>query len=97
MIYRLYSIYDNVSLSYGPPSIEVSDAAASRMHRTVLTNPQAGLLYQYPADYDLYYLGTYDNETGYVVPQVPPQLVVKGGALIDNPHSVSSARPGDQD
>lgn len=97
MIYRLYSIYDNVSLSYGPPSIEVSDAAASRMHRTVINNPQAGLLYRFPSDYDLYYLGTYDNDTGYVVPQVPPQLVVKGGAVIDHPHSVSEARPVDQD
>lgn len=95
MISRLYSIYDNVSLTYGPPTVEVSDASATRVYKSILTNPQAGLMYQYPADYDMYYIGTIDNETGYIVPQSPPQLVVKGGACVDRPQSVPASRSGD--
>lgn len=83
MIRRLYAIYDRVALSYGPPLTYVNDGEAIRDMHSIVSNPSSGLYHNYPSDYDVYYIGNYDNESGMLTPSVPPQLVVKGGTLLD--------------
>lgn len=94
MMSRLYSIYDRVSLTYGPPTVEVSDDTAIRVYKSILSNPQAGLMYLFPADYDLYFLGLLDTEDGSLTPY-QPHLVIKGGACVDRPQSVPASQSRD--
>lgn len=79
MTYRLYAIRDSVANQYLAPMVDQSDATAMRnFAHTILTS--GGTITTHPQDYDLYYLGDYDSDTGDLRP-LPAILVVRGGDI----------------
>lgn len=62
MTYNLYSIYDSVSEEYGPIFHAKNEAVAKRAVASLLHDGVKS------SDYDLYSLGEFDVDTGFIVP-----------------------------
>lgn len=72
MLIRLYSIYDRVARVYSDPFVSVNDATASRTFTLALSNHET-LRFTCPEDYQLWYLGSMDNNSGEILSSDPPE------------------------
>ena len=82
MIYGMYSVYDKAAHLFLSPAIDVNDDVAMRGFEQMLTVNNSAMQFR-PDDYELYQIGTFDPETGYVSAMVPPSRLYRGsdGAL----------------
>lgn len=64
---NLYTIYDKVAQVYSSPMTQRTHGQASRMLQNEVHNPQSPIA-QHPGDYELWHIGTWDQETGEVQP-----------------------------
>jgi len=71
MKYRLYSINDRVAGEFGPVFQAVNDGVAIRNYKNLLKEAQS------VEDYSLFYLGTFDTQTGDMVAEMKYQVVMK--------------------
>lgn len=76
MIYKLFSVRDSKSEIFHSPWFFKTHGEAEREFRTVV-NTEKSKLAQFPEDYDLYYVGEYDDNTGKFNPVDSPQHVIK--------------------
>lgn len=63
MIQKMFSIRDGKAETFYPPFFKPSHGEAERDIRTATNDPKS-VLSQYPEDFDLYYLGEFDTNTG---------------------------------
>lgn len=73
---RVYAVRDNVAGTFALPTFYQSDALIMRDFRVAMADPdfsQTGLV-KSSQDYDLFYLGDYDERAGELVPQMPVKL-----------------------
>ena len=75
MLQKFYTVYDR-HVGYGFPFAQPNDACACRTFKIWLNDPQSELS-KSPEDYELFYLGEYDTETG--IACFKPEAIVKGG------------------
>lgn len=81
MICNVYSIRDNKT-AFMQPMLDINDKAAIRNFKLAVANsPTGASMAVYPEDFDLYRIGTFDNETGVVSPTTVPELIYSGGNL----------------
>lgn len=71
------SVRDNVALQFGRPFYTINLGTAIRSFRVELANPESQIS-QYPADYDLYVLGEFDDETGKFDLDDIPNIAARG-------------------
>lgn len=64
MIISIYSIQDALN-GFGSPTLQNNDAAAYRSFAEVFKDVYS------PQDYSLWKLGSFDTETGELIPEVP--------------------------
>lgn len=60
---KLYSLRDAKAQIFGTPIAILNDALAERHLHRLTNDPQSGVNH-YPKDYDLYELGSFDDQTG---------------------------------
>jgi len=60
---QLYSVYDSKVQSFSPPFIQRNNADATRNFAQAAAEPNSQLA-QFPSDFSLYFIGTFDSETG---------------------------------
>ena len=77
MIYGMYSVYDKAAHLFLSPAIDVNDDVAMRGFEQMLTVNNSAMQFR-PDDYELYQIGTFDPETGYVSAMVPPSRLYRG-------------------
>jgi len=75
----IYSILDNVSGAYGQPQVSQNDGTASRSIKDLMQRDEN--IRNHANDYALYRIGEFDDNTGTIVPEEKPQLVIKLGTL----------------
>lgn len=75
MRYGMYAIRDEAAAAYCPPAIEQYDDIAIRKFRMAIEG-DATINFA-PADFSLWYLGEYDNESGILYP-AQPRLIMRG-------------------
>lgn len=77
MLHRLYSIRDSKGEIYHTPHPAPTDKAAVRNFGLVVNDPKThpGM---FPEDFDLYYIGEYDDQTGKIAALDTPHHVIKG-------------------
>jgi hypothetical protein len=69
---QLYSLLDRKIREFGPVLGERNEETLTRMLRdAVVVEDAQTMLQKYPEDFDLYYLGEYDNELGMIHPTTP--------------------------
>lgn len=74
--FKVYSIRDAKGDNFNPPFLKRTHGEAERDFRT-LVNDEKSMLAQYPDDYDLYYLGEFDDNSGKFTLVDSPQHIVK--------------------
>lgn len=81
---NIYAIKDNVAEVYTQPIFcgndedeKVNDEIALRMFHYQLMN-DTSLLHMYPSDYDLYYIGKYDEKVANFVMPDHPRFIYNG-------------------
>lgn len=77
----LYSIHDNVAGKFLHPAMDSSDAAAMRNFSFSVNNEETLMNFR-PNDFDLFEVGSFDDELGMIVSTNPPRLVCSATSLI---------------
>lgn len=83
---RVYSVRDVKDNSFNRQlTLAGTDASATRAFSEAINNPQAGTYYTHPADFELYYVADFNDETGLVIPNesAGPVFVVRGDSLVN--------------
>lgn len=76
MLTKVYSIRDAKAEIFRSPFFKLTQGEAERDFRT-LVNDEKSQVNMYPEDYDLYFLGEYDDNSGKIVALDTPQHVIK--------------------
>lgn len=79
---KVFSIRDAKAEIFNAPFYKRSHGEAERDFSQLTTDGKS-TVNQYPEDFDLYYLGTYNDQTGKFDPIDSPQHVVKAAVLKD--------------
>lgn len=66
MILKMFSLYDGAAGFYQDPFTARADGEVLRDLGKIAQDPKAGQLHQHPADFTLFKIGEYDNNTGMV-------------------------------
>lgn len=59
---NIYVVFDNKAMTYNRPFFVINDAIASRMASDHLNDKQSEIA-RHPADFSLFHLGEYDDQT----------------------------------
>lgn len=84
MIYPVFSIKD-IKGDFWSPRIEQNEASARRSFAHMV-NEDHTLLGFAPDDFELYYIGDFDSNTGAMRPLAMPEFVVRGIELVGVKH-----------
>lgn len=77
---KIFSIRDSKGEIYGQPFFQKTAGEAERNFKT-LVNDNSSTVHKYPEDFDLYYLGEYDDQTGKIKSLDTPSHICKAVAL----------------
>lgn len=78
----LYTIRDDVMAIYNNPFAQINDATAIRSFNNELERGGPDSLFSsHPADFSLYRIGYFDNESGCLTVEPVPTLVIAGRDL----------------
>lgn len=77
---KIYSIRDSKSEIFNLPFYKHTHGEAERDFSQISNDPKSSI-YQYPEDYDLYFVGEYDDNSGKITPLDSPQHIVKAVQL----------------
>ena len=73
---KIYSIRDSKAEIYNAPFFQKTHGEAERSFKT-LANDQKSTVCQHPEDFDLWYLGVYNDQTGTIQSLETPQHIAK--------------------
>lgn len=79
-----YSLYDVKALIYSPPFFSMNDAVAKRNVADTVADPNTSLG-RHPADYILYCVGEFDDQTGFLTRHDPRIHVADVVSLVPPP------------
>lgn len=80
MILRMFTIRDSKAEVFNTPFFQKTHGEAERSF-TELVNDEKSMPGKYSDDYDLYYLGEFDDQTGKISSLPTPQHLCKAVAL----------------
>lgn len=76
MVLKMYSVRDAKGEIFHPPHYLRSHGEAERTFHQ-LVKDEKSMISKFPEDYDLYYLGDYDDNTGKITPLDTPTHIAK--------------------
>ena len=82
MIKTLYSVYDIKAVFYGMPFEAKSDGDAARMFSGACKD-QSSMLGQYPSDFQLFKVGSFDDHAGQMS-SITPVFIMSGSEVFAN-------------
>lgn len=77
MIYPMFAVRD-VNVGFNAPMTDVNENTAKRNFTFAINDPNNGVMHFAPKDYDLYKIGTFDTESGLLLPEPVPVLICSG-------------------
>lgn len=77
---KAFSIRDAKAEIFNPPFYKKTHGEAERDFKTLVNDPKSQV-YLYAEDYDLYFIGVYDDNTGKFMSLDTPQHLVKAVQL----------------
>lgn len=78
---RIYSIFDLKAEEFSPPFFQKNDRLAMRTVTESAQGPTS-MLQNYPDDFILYRLGDFDNETGVIIIEQKPHMLMNVANLM---------------
>jgi hypothetical protein len=91
MTLKTYAIRDAKAEVFNTPFYQKTHGEAERSFKQLVSDAQS-MVSKFPDDYDLYYLGEYDDQTGKLHPIDTPQHIVKAVQL----QQQKTVSPGNQ-
>lgn len=79
---KLYSIFDMKSRHYQPPVACINDGHAWRMFAMHFQKGEVAMYREFPEDFEIYRVGTFDEEKGLIMTEHPPVHVANGIELV---------------
>lgn len=76
MIQFAFAVYDRAACAYSQPFFQSTRGLGERAFADVIADGKSAMA-QHPGDYDLFCIGTFNNEDG-VLESTKPQLLVTG-------------------
>jgi len=73
---KIFTIRDSKGEVYNQPFFQKTHGEAERNFHQ-LVNDNKSTVSQFPEDFDLYFIGTYNDQTGLLSPNDTPQHVIK--------------------
>lgn len=73
---KIYSIRDSKGEIYKSPFYKTTHGEAERDFHTIVNNKDT-LVAQYPEDFDLYHIGTFDDNNGKIRSLDTPEHIIK--------------------
>lgn len=67
MKYLLVAVKDNAIEAFQPIATVRAKGEAIRSFQDAINNPQNQQLHAHPEDFDLYYIGDFDDNTGHII------------------------------
>lgn len=92
MLKKVYSVRDAKGDVYNQPFYQNTHGEAERT-LVELVKDQRTFVAKYPEDFDLYYLGDFDDKTGMFMPLSTPLHIVKAMQLVANKSQDVKVRP----
>jgi len=83
MVLKIFSVRDSKGEIFGQPFFQKTPGEAERSFK-MLVNDSQSIPSKYPEDFDLYYIGQFDDQSGKVQPIDTPMHIVKAIALKDS-------------
>lgn len=80
MIAQVFSVFDTKVGSFAQPFFSPTTASAMRAFLDAATDPNTQLS-KHPADFHLYHIGTFDDETGFIETIKPVSLCTAAGLV----------------
>jgi len=80
MVLKVFSIRDSKGEVFNTPFFQKTHGEAERSFRQLI-NDEKSMVFKYPDDFDLYYLGEYDDHTGKLKALDAPQHLHKAVLL----------------
>lgn len=97
-ILRMYSVRDQKSQTFGFPFRAVNDATALRsVSMEVNSSDETSVLHTNPADFDLYYVGDFCDNSGAFIAADQPEFLVNLLSLLTQPGLISNNQVGTAD
>jgi len=90
MIKKVYSVYDSKGKIFNPPFYSLTHGEAERNFHRVTNDPQTNI-HAYPNDYDLYYLGEFDDVKGTFSSLITPEHIQKAITVLEKRSGLSVA------
>lgn len=79
MILGIYCIKDEKT-TFLTPTVDQNDVSAMRNFEHAATQMQS-LMYTHAADFNLYKLGSFDTDSGKIIPTDTPEFIMAGGSI----------------
>lgn len=79
---KAFTIRDTKGEVFNTPFFQKTHGEAERSFKSLL-NDQQSMVAKYPEDYDLYYIGEYDDQTGQFNSTDTPQHMVKAVQILN--------------
>lgn len=80
MKFGVYSIRD-AKTGFLSPAFEVNDQVAMRNFVHAVSNSDS-VLFSHARDFDLYKIGTFDSDTGRIMPIEIPVMIISGASVL---------------
>lgn len=77
---KIFSIRDQKAEAFENIFLQNTNGQAERYFTSLVNDPKT-LIAMYPADYDLYFIGDYDQQTGKIKPCETPQHLISAVQL----------------
>lgn len=75
MEYKMFSIRDTKAEVFFPPWYKQTHGEAERAFADIVSDDKS-TIHKHPEDFDLFFVGTYDDQTGKItIPQAPEHIV----------------------
>lgn len=89
---KLYAIRDSKGGMYKPPFTQQAHGEAERSFKMMADN-QESMVGRFPEDYDLYYLGKFDDQTGKFQTLDTPEHMMKAIDVKSRPRPINEVHP----
>jgi hypothetical protein len=91
MILKMYSVYDRKSEIHQPPCYCHNTGHAMRVFSMAFHNGETNQLTSYPEDFQLFEVGSFDDQDASIAGLSKPHLICSGTELMNASNDVSHA------
>lgn len=80
MMFNIYAVRD-VKVGFQSITIQPNDPVAARSFESTVINSDS-VLFTHAEDFSLYRLGTWDSDTGHIIPEEMPVLILEARSCL---------------